>query len=305
MLAERLAPGVSAQPLRKRWRYGLVCVISGVLLAVLSAFLGQVANLPMIPWLTKKQNEADDAEDAKKPPFTVTAKRLYEKDKEPDYLINEPFSGSELKYLIGLRLTDARSNADFDAFMKKKKARLVNTPSFTTLSPAYATAYQVDVFSEKENALSITGLEAKDIKCRDVGPAKAVIHFPGQGEVRAGHLLIDLDSRPEAPIATGEGDPYEGEPYFSHYRITVGGSATPGPLRMEAATGRGVCTFKLKALYSDKDGKRSTTMTNDGKPFIAESSPKLPQQEIVYSIPDRSFVNCATRWVSGCSEFWK
>ncbi|MGW0672585.1 hypothetical protein [Streptomyces sp. NPDC002746] len=246
----------------------------------------------------KAQSRMDDA----KAPFTTVVTRLADDEHQPDRLIDRPFTPSELGKLLELDMQDPGDIKKFDSMMMQRKARRINTPSWETANPAAASLYQLNIHSEKEAPLTINGLEATGLHCQDQPTAKTVIKFPHQGEISAAGLLLDLDSHPLDPINTDQEAPDKGRPYFSRHGITVGGTQSPGLVRLEAATGMARCTFKLRARYTHTDQSlHSTIITNDGQPFVAESYLKRPQQEIVFSLDDRSFVDCSRKWVSGCN----
>ncbi|MEV6805188.1 hypothetical protein [Streptomyces sp. NPDC051132] len=254
-----------------------------------------------------RQDEAAQSRfDETRAPFTVVVERLAEDEYQPDLLIDRPFTSAELRKLIALNMQDPEDIKDFDSMMAERKARRVNAPSWDTAMPATASVYQLNIHSEKDDALTINGLEAMNVRCGDIPTARTVIRFPSQGEVSAAGLLLDLDSRPKTPINTDHDAPDAGKPYFSRHGIAIGGTQSPGLVRLEAATGMARCTFNLRARYTHTDTEvHSIVITNGGQSFVAESTPKRPEQEIIFSIPDRSFVDCSQRWVPGCSEFWK
>ncbi|MFC9946210.1 hypothetical protein [Streptomyces pratensis] len=248
------------------------------------------------------QSRVDDA----KAPFTTVVTRLAEDEYQPDLLIDRPFTPTELGKLLKLDMQDRGDIGEFYSLMTERGARRINTPSWQTAEPAAVSLYRLNIHSEKDDALTINGLEATDMHCEDEPTAKTVIKFPHQGTISAAGLLLDLDARPRDPINTDQEAPDAGKPYFSHHGITVGGTQAPGLVRLEAATGMARCTFKLRARYTHTDqSPHSAIITDDGQPFVAESYLKRPQQEIVFSIPDRSFVDCSQHWVPGCSDHWK
>ncbi|MFJ1747286.1 hypothetical protein ACIOJD_13715 [Streptomyces sp. NPDC088116] len=261
-------------------------------------------------WRADENVRQDDAAQSRfddtKAPFTTVVERLAEDEYQPDLLIDRPFTPTELRKVLALDMRDSGDIEEFDSMMAKREARRVNGPSWATAMPATASIYQLNIHSEKDDPLTINGLEATNVRCGDISTARTVIRFPHQGEISAAGLLLDLDSRPKTPINTDQDARDAGKPYFSRHGIAVGGTQSPGLVRLEAATGMARCTFHLRARFTNTDMERhSTVITNDGQPFVAESVPQRPEQAIIFSIPDGSFVDCSQRSVSGCSEFRK
>ncbi|MFC8865398.1 hypothetical protein [[Kitasatospora] papulosa] len=277
-----------------------------VSLSVLALWGGDLWNWWRADEHMRQDEAAQSRFDETRAPFTTVVERLAEDEYQPDLLIDHPLTSAELRKLLALNMRDLGDIKDFDSMMAERKARRVNTPSWTTAMPATASVYQLNIHSEKDDALTINGLEAMNVRCGDISTARTVIRFPSQGEIGAAGLLLDLDSRPKTPINIDHDAPDAGKSYFSRHGIAIGGTQSPGLVRLEVATGMARCTFNLRARYTHTDTElHSTVITNGGQPFVAESTPQRPEQEIIFSIPDGSFVDCSQRWVSGCSEFWK
>ncbi|WP_128431191.1 hypothetical protein [Streptomyces cyaneus] len=304
-MADVYVPGAGARSGRSRW----VLVGASLAVSALFAVAGFVGADVYDRWRAKAHAVQDDAVqfevDEARVPFTTVVKRLEEPEDNPVHVIDRPFTPNELDELLALDLQDREDIDKFDSIMAARQVRYVKPPSFPTDMPTQVSVYQLDIHSERDNALTITGLEATDLRCADTFAAKTLIKFPSQGEITAAGMLLDLDSHPRDPINVDRDSSDQGKSYFSRHAITVGGSESPGLVRLEAATGKPRCSFNLKATFTYTDETHSTVITNNGKPFVSESVPERPEQELVFSIPDKSFVDCSQRWVPGCSDSWK
>lgn len=304
-LTDLYVPGAGARSGRSRW----ILVCTSLAISALFAVAGLAGADLYDQWRADEHAAQEDAAQAAlddaKAAFTTVVKRLQEAEDNPVHLIDRPFTPNELQEILALDMQDPQDINRFDSIMEARRVRYVKPPSWPTTKPTQVSVYQLDIHSEKDDPLTITGLEATDLRCTDTVVAKTVIKFPSQGEITAAGMLLDLDSAPRDPVNVDRDATDQGESYFSRHAIAVGGTESPGLVRLEAATGKARCTFSLKASFTDTDGTHSAVMTNNGQPFVAESVPERPEQEIIFSIPDRSFIDCSQRWVPGCSDSWK
>ncbi|MFJ1901704.1 MULTISPECIES: hypothetical protein [unclassified Streptomyces] len=225
---------------------------------------------------TKKVEERIDKED---PAFTS----IVREDKTEDnrmFILDRPISPAEKKNLFKVNTRQGANFKDLEEIVASHRGHELRVPGLRE-SDGYTKAWLIDLFSGRDAGLAITGIRAKDLKCRPAA-AKTVILFEYGGGGDYEGILFNL-SEPDTPLGL-EGDGNKGKPYFSHKKVDLGNGATPGGLRTEVSSGIKDCNFIFEAEYRDAEGVHLQDIRNGSGRFDIRGIPADPEQVFVVTL---------------------
>ncbi|MEU0627762.1 hypothetical protein [Streptomyces sp. NPDC005989] len=138
----------------------------------------------------------------------------------------------------------------------------------------YGQIYFFDLVSDSSSMVTVTDLDAVNIRCRK-SEMVAQVDTPSEGQVDTKAVAFRLQGHSEARngfIADSD-DPNWGDLYFDHNTIALGGGADSQGLSVLGAANPGTrCTWDLRAAFTTDDGQEHRTKLNT-KPLIAEGGP--------------------------------
>ncbi|PWG14683.1 hypothetical protein DF268_05220 [Streptomyces sp. V2] len=262
-----------ADPVRRRRRL-VVGLGWSALAAMLTLFTAKGCD-----WLTAEHDarvadEAEDKADRQGPAFSVSVRP--DTEYAEAMLFSTPFSAEDKAELLrtqkGQGTVEPFLDSPLTPFLKAHHGRGAffgdrglakhgSNPDYT-----YAEAWLVDILSDRQASLSITGLRVKGLSCT---PAKArnVIEIEEQAGGSYEGVFFDLTRSPATALITGEEGNY-GEPFFSRRKIDLGNGAAPMGLRVQVTSGTKDCTWKaFEATYVDSTGRHTQDITNNGEDF--------------------------------------
>lgn len=225
---------------------------------------------------TKKVEESIDQEG---PAFTS----IVREDKSEDsrmFILDRPIGPEEIKNLFQVETGSGANFKDLEEIVASHSGQELRLPGLPE-ADGYAKAWLIDLFSGRNAGLAITGMRAKDVKCRPAA-AKTVILFEYGGGGDYEGMLFNL-SKPDTPLDIDGGE-NKGKPYFSHKKVDLGNGATPGGLRTEVSSGIEDCNFIFEAEYRDAEGAHLQDIRNGNGRFAIRGIPAHPEQVFVVTI---------------------
>lgn len=229
----------------------------------------------IVPWAadqffaesaTRTQNAVDDKLDREGDAFTVSVRD--DTDSElPIYILDRPFTAAERQALYGLDLRSDEGNRVFGSLVGSRAKKLAYS---SETASGFSKIWLMDFHSDRDAELSVIGLRAKNLRCTTAS-ATVLFLLPQQGGGVYEGMFFDLPEK-NTPTITGN-DKNRGKPFFSFKKIDLGGSATPGGLRVEVSSGTSDCQWVFEATYSDAAGTRTQEITDGGKPFAIDGIP--------------------------------
>lgn len=137
--------------------------------------------------------------------------------------------------------------------------------------------FTMTLLSERRSQLSIVDMAPTNISCTDP-TATTVVEFPSAGEATYPGVIVEVTHDDPALLVLDEGLD-QGQPYFGHRRIDLGGGLEPGGLRVQAMTSGLNCEWEIRAEYVDaKNNSGEVVLRNDDAPFFVEAPPPRPEQ---------------------------
>ncbi|MHA4819982.1 hypothetical protein ACXZ65_37165 [Streptomyces aculeolatus] len=218
----------------------------------------------------KAQRGAEDAVDAKEPPFTVNVRYITDEE------IPRDTGGIVFDEALPLSSIEGDEESLDEIARRYDGKPLVET--------AYGSGVPVKITfgSSRKGDVSITGLAADIRSCRQ-SQAKAVVVWYAQGvsEVESANFnLSDDGSPPTGSISTKDIILGEGE---SPTSLLVVGGAPEGQ----------TCEWTIKATYVDADNNEHTEVIDDsGRPFRSENAPENPEQLFAVDYATGQWVDC-------------
>ncbi|MFI8516403.1 hypothetical protein ACIGEZ_01025 [Streptomyces sp. NPDC085481] len=281
-------------PASRRTRFlfqSLLVIVAGLLA---TAALGQVITYGYDTWFAKSRAQAeDDAQrqlDQEEAPFTARAEADVSALDGNDWTIvlDRPLTAAEVRSLEALDSLASTYPRDAWQLLGPLGGRVIGpVPRLQMvhyggdfLPDGPTTVVRLNLFSERTAQLSVTGMQARIVRC---GPSSArfVLRHPPQGEAFYPGVLFDLRRKNPVPVVTDEGKD-QGRAYFDQRKIDLGGGNTPGGLRVAATVGEESCDWEIKATYEDAAGGGEVVLRNGDRPFRAESPPRAPDQLFLY-----------------------
>ncbi|MFC9221697.1 hypothetical protein ACFT8W_13160 [Streptomyces hygroscopicus] len=228
---------------------------------------------------TRHEKQTEDKIDRQGPAFAA-AVRL-DSPKEPDVRVfDKPFSSAGRKDLLGFTLKSAEENDRFEKFVQKHHGRGVSFPGVD--ADGYSEAWLVDLLSDRDASLVITGMRLKGLQCKPAA-ATTVITTRPQGVASYTGMFYDLTTSSTEPLISGDEEEHWSKPFFSYKKINLGNGSDSAGLRIEVTSGFQDCTWKaFQTTYVDSEGPHKQDITNSGKPFTVHGVAQHPDQ--VYAI---------------------
>ncbi|MFD3980246.1 hypothetical protein ACFWR6_16775 [Streptomyces griseus] len=237
----------------------------------------------IVPWAadqffaesaTRTQNAVDDKLDREGDAFTVSVRDGTESE-QTIYTLDRPITGAERQTLYGLDLRSDEGDRVFENLVTSRAKKLAYS---LEKADGFSKIWLMDFHSDRDTELSVIGLRAKNLRCTTAS-AKVIFLFPQQGGGVYEGMFFDLPEK-DTPTITGS-DKNRGKPFFSFKKIDLGGSATPGGLRVEVSSGTSDCRWVFEATYSDSAGTHTQEITNGGEPFAIDGIPAGEAQRFV------------------------
>ncbi|MER8045027.1 hypothetical protein [Streptomyces sp. NPDC094032] len=267
---------------------GLVVIAAGLLATtLLTQAVTYVYDTVFATDRARAEDAAQDRLNDEKPPFTATADTEISALDDDDWTIvlDRTLTPAEQRSLMALDVEAKDYSHDVWRLLGPLGARVIGTTPHLdegrdgVVSPRVGptTRFRLNLFSDRTSQLSVTGMEAVDVRCRP-STARFVLEHPAQGEASYPGVHFDLRGPAATPVITDEGED-QGQRYFDRRRIDLGGGSEPGGLRIAATVGTETCDWAIKATYRDASGTRGEVVIRDGnKPFRAEAPPAAPDQ---------------------------
>lgn len=162
----------------------------------------------------------------------------------------------------------------------------------------YSNPFYLDISSQRESPVQIVDMLAEE-ECAKT-PAKSLLYIPADGTYSVDEILFPLQdlapARAVIPIDPATEVEGEGDPYFHHNAITVGGSEAPVTLNVNGAARKDWrCEWRIRATYNDNGAKGGEVAIDDGgEPLVAEGIPADPVQYWVMDPHKAKVVDCAS-----------
>lgn len=267
---------------------GLLVIAAGLLATtLLTQVVTYVYDTVFATDRARAEDAAQDAVNGEKPPFTATADADVSALDGDDWTIvlDRTLTPAEQRSLQAVEVGATGYGRNVWRILGPLGARVIGTTPHLdegrdgVVSPRTGptTQFRLNLFSDRTSQLSITGMEAVDLRCRP-STARFVLRHPSQGEATYPGVHFDLRGPAATPVITDEGDD-QGQRYFDRRRIDLGGGSDPGGLRIAATVDTESCDWAVKATYRDASGARGEVVIRDGdKPFRAEAPPSAPEQ---------------------------
>ncbi|MFE2609847.1 hypothetical protein ACFXDI_42480 [Streptomyces mirabilis] len=134
--------------------------------------------------------------------------------------------------------------------------------------------YFVDLVSDSSSMITVTGVNATDIKCRKSKMLAGVdTPSPGDNLIKAVAFKLQGQKGPVSALIDDFGDPNWGKLFFDHNTITLGGGADAQTLGVLGIAEPGSsCTWDMEAKFTTDDGQQHRAQINS-KPLISEGGP--------------------------------
>ncbi|MEU7012941.1 hypothetical protein [Streptomyces sp. NPDC046385] len=267
---------------------GLLVIAAGlVATALLSQVVTYVYDTVFATDRARAEDAAQDRLNDEKAPFTATADADLSALDGDDWTIvlDRTLTPAEQRAVLAVEVEATGYGRNVWRILGPLGARVIGTTPHLdegrdgVVSPRSGptTQFRLNLFSDRTSQLSVTGMEAVDLRCRP-STARFVLRHPAQGEASYPGVHFDLRRPAANPVITDEGDD-QGQRYFDRRRIDLGGGSEPGGLRIAATVGTETCDWAIRAVYRDASGARGELVFRDGgKPFRAEAPPAAPDQ---------------------------
>ncbi|MFI6948020.1 hypothetical protein [Streptomyces sp. NPDC050422] len=196
------------------------------------------------------------------------------------FILDRPIGAEERKELFKANTKTGANFKDLEKIVAAHSGQELRVPALRE-ADGYTEVWLIDLFSDRDASLVITGVRAKGAKCRPAA-AKTVILFEYGGGGDYEGMLFNL-SKPDTPLGL-HGDENKVKPYFSFKKIDLGSGATPGGLRTEVSSGIKDCNFIFEAEYRDAEGAHVQDIRNDKGRFDVRGIPANPEQVFVVTL---------------------
>ncbi|MER6917586.1 hypothetical protein [Streptomyces spiralis] len=143
----------------------------------------------------------------------------------------------------------------------------------------YGQVYFVDLVSDSSSMVTVTDIDAVNVKCRK-SEMVAEVETRGEGETAIKGLAYELQGHlgKVNGFISDVDDPKWGQQYFDHHTITLGGGADAQTLSILGVAKAGsYCTWDLQARFTTDDGQDHRVKIND-KPLVTEGGPDAGAQ---------------------------
>jgi hypothetical protein len=134
--------------------------------------------------------------------------------------------------------------------------------------------YFVDLVSDSSSMITVTGMNATEIKCRKSRmPAEVETPSPGDNLIKAVAFELQRKNKPVSALVDEFGNPNWGKLFFDYNTITLGGGADAQTLSVLGIAKPGSsCTWNIEAKFTTDDGQQHRARINS-KPLVSEGGP--------------------------------
>ncbi|GHA71131.1 hypothetical protein GCM10010372_82710 [Streptomyces tauricus] len=247
------------------------------------------------------EEAANDALNAKKPPFTMTvATRTKVQDILTSagavLLFEEPFTQKEQEELARLGKTDLTDQRASETFIRKLLTSFHEKPS-VMLSGGFIGDDPVDrmlhplqltLQSSRSGSVTIRDINVTKLKCSQT-TVSAVVHLPPQGGGMVDGVTVDLvNIGADAPLMEIKGR--KSHPYFSNKFVELGNGQASWAANLDVMAANRQCRWDLKVSYIDSGENKVRTLKSPL--FRTDGYPAAPSQLFEFMpSPDSSFTS--------------
>lgn len=260
--ADTVHPESSGQP---RGRRVVTLIILGLVSASASA-AGVLIVLPLLPIQVRANDDAEGALNAEKGYVHATIRT------QPYKSYVAPYSGFSETALSPRQVAGVQRGEYADEVLKRPvPAYEFNRPLDP---PGYGQEYLVDLVSDSSSMLTVTDINAVNIKCRKSTMVALVdTSSDGVSSIESVAYQLQDNREPGKGLISDVENPKWGSPYFSRKTIQLGGGAEHVTLSVLGAAHPGsYCTWDLEAKFTTDDGEEHRRKLN-AKPLASEGGP--------------------------------
>ncbi|MER7582621.1 hypothetical protein [Kitasatospora sp. NPDC097691] len=146
-------------------------------------------------------------------------------------------------------------------------------------------SYRLHFTSDRSSSVTIESIGITDVSC---SPSRAVssVRAPSAGEGSVPSVFLSVAVPPGTPAVELDDEGFAvGVDYFAHHKLDLGQAITPGDIAVQVGgiTGQ-VCSWEFRVDYLTPEGKFTTKVDNQGKPFTVEALPAHVSQRLLYDL---------------------
>ncbi|MGW5634842.1 hypothetical protein [Streptomyces sp. NPDC003832] len=289
-LIDSRIPGFKAADSRNRWKIVIFAVTLCIATALTASYFQLGFSLFTMGATASAEDAANDAIEAKKPPFTMAVTSQTDADYvvafpgEALFLFKDPLTEKEQKILArfgrstgGSRAAETLARKILTSFHEKPTVMYAGIHVDKEPSGRSVYPLKLTLQSSRSESVTIRDMEATNIEC-SATEISAVVFIPPQGGGASERVGIDLvDAGNSTPLMETKGKyDWKYQPYFSDKFIELGGGETSWAANLEVMAADRQCRWDFEASYVESGENKDTTLKS--RYFRTPGYPAEPSQ---------------------------
>ncbi|MFF7283018.1 hypothetical protein [Streptomyces griseorubiginosus] len=283
-------PGFKAADSRNRWKIVIFAVILCIATALTASYFQFGFSLFTMGATASAEDAANDAIEARKPPFTMAVTSQTDADYvvtfpgDALFLFKDPLTEKEQKMLarLGRSVGDPRGDEALARMILTsfhEKPTVMYAGIDVDKEPSGRSVYplKLTLQSSRSESVTIRDMEATNIRC-SATDVSAVVFIAPQGGGASERVGIDLvDAGKSTPLMETKGEyDWNYQPYFSDKFIELGGGEPSWAANLEVMAADRQCRWDFEASYVESGENKTTRLKS--RYFSTPGYPAEPSQ---------------------------